>query len=184
MQFNTVTQQQLDRLPIPRNKWRLDLLLKPNRDAVTKKVHTGFETLETCWAEDRRRARALRQLPEQLRKVVGYDPVALAEVLEVGAQHKTVPACGASAAYMRDRRLAFLGSLLKLIDQNKDLEMLFISVTEREWCFDWHDDLTKVEEDIHYRSKRLLNSVRIWDFPGFLVACVNGVYDVGTGKIR
>jgi hypothetical protein len=184
MYFNTVTQEQLDALAMPGEKWRLDRLLESSRNPKAAKVTGGFETLDACWAEDRRRARALRQVSDELRTAFGCNAEALAELLERGAEQKIAPNSCASVAYMRGRRLAFLGSLLELIHNNKGLELGFVSVAEREWRFDLHDDVTTLEDNIRSQFRRLLNSVRIWDFPGFMVACVNGQFDVREQKTQ
>ena len=184
MYFNTINHEQLDALPTPEMKWRLDHLLRAHQDPRTGKITRGFETINACWEEDRRRAHALRQAPNEIKSAFGCDAGALADLLERGAEQKVAPATCASAAYMRERRLAFLGALLQVVHNNPNPELGLVSVSERGWYLDLHDDVVKLEDNIRDQFRRLLNSVRIWDFPGFLVACVNGQFDVHEKKIQ
>jgi len=61
MYFNTINHEQLDALPTPEMKWRLDHLLRAHQDPRTGKITRGSETINACWEEDRRRAHALRR---------------------------------------------------------------------------------------------------------------------------
>jgi len=184
MYFGTVTQKELNALPLPKTRWRLDHLLKARRDTETGKTLRGFETLDACWEEDQRRARALRQVPDEFKAAFGCNADDLADTLERGAKEKVVPYSCASAAYMRAQRLAFLGALMELISDNPDLELEFVSVAQDKWCLDYRSDLAELHDKVRGEFRSLLNSVRMWDFPGFLVACVNGQFDVQGQRIQ
>ncbi len=134
-QRNTV---ELDTLGVPGDKWRLDLLLQPGHNSVTAEPRRGFETLDACWAEDQRRARALRRPPEELYAgVKSCDPAGTAALLSQGVETRRIQKCSASAAYMRERRLAFLGSILKLVDDNPHFEVALITVSHPAWYFNF-----------------------------------------------
>jgi hypothetical protein len=96
-----------------------------------------FESLDACWREDLRRADALRKLPgsfyPHMRKQC--EPLELATVLTDAAEHQVIERCAASAAYMRDRRLALLGSILKLLDAQPQPKMAFVSISHIGWYF-------------------------------------------------
>jgi hypothetical protein len=95
-----------------------------------------FESLDACWREDIRRALALRRLPKSFYASIGEcDPLQLASVLAEAAEARCIAKCAASAAYMRDRRLALLGSLLKLIDDEAQTDLTFVSISHVGWYF-------------------------------------------------
>jgi len=188
MTFSEMTKEQFDNLTIPGDKWRLDLLLKPGSDPATGKVRGGFETLDACWAEDKRRARALSELPKEFYAGVdGCDPMATARLLNSAAEAKRIQNCSASAAYMRDRRLAFLGSVIKLVEDNPRLHVAFVTVTTDAWYFtlryNW-SILNYIATDYFH----LLNFGRLDpehpEGPGFSIAFLSGRYHPNAGHIQ
>lgn len=117
----------LDKLPLPTEEWRLDRLLP--QPAQTGRPFR-FESLEACWQEDIRRARALRSQAKILEEYkCDCDPLKLATLLTEAAENRRVEKCAASAAYMRDRRLALLGSILRLVHDQPQTEMAFVSIS-------------------------------------------------------
>jgi hypothetical protein len=56
-----LTSNQLEFLTTINQDRRLDVLLKPAGDLVIGSAQIGFETIDACLAEDRNRARALRE---------------------------------------------------------------------------------------------------------------------------
>lgn len=183
MEFAKLQQLCLDALEVP-DGYSLGRM-RPYRDRITDRRGPGFETLESCWAEDARRARALRDLPRQLCEgVFECNPSEIASLLEQGVADKQIPKHPASAAYMHGRRLALLGSILKLIHHNMHDDLGFFRITHPSWRLDLREQWfpPAIEEEDSF--DRLLSGVRLWDFPGFLIAFLGGVYDQPEKKIQ
>jgi hypothetical protein len=172
-----------DSLLIPDDRWRLDRLLGPSRRTASGRRRLWFESQEACWAEDIRRAQALRELPKALYEgVEDCDPEALAEILIDAARTRRVPKCSASAAYMRDRRLALLSSIYRLVDENPDTDVKFVTVGSPAWLFNlryqW-DLLRWVGLQFGYFHDYSLRSAS-----GFLIGCMRGIYDADAGNLQ
>jgi hypothetical protein len=181
--FEDWAYKRFDNLSVPGDDWRLDLLLKPGRNPATGKLHRGFETLDECWAEDQRRASALRRLPTELYDGVdGCDPTATAELLSQAAEARRIEKCSASAAYIRDRRLAFLGSILRLVQENPRIDVGLISVTHRAWYFNLRHNWSLLGE-IHAHFYELLDH-EVSCVPGFIITCLSGRYDPNARNIQ
>lgn len=104
----------------------------------------------------------------------GCDPAATADLLSHGAATKSVQTSSASAAYVRGRRLAFLGAVLKLIDDNPDVDLAFVTVSHPAWYFNLRYDwslLTCIPEDFWE-----LLEPRISTASGFLIVVPMGRY--------
>jgi len=177
MKLDEQQQLCLDSLEVPADEFRLDRM-RPYRDRTSGKRIRGSETLASCRAEDIRRARALRALPKEIYDgIFQSNPEEIARLLEQGSAGKQIPNHPASAAYMRDRRSALLASILKLIHQNVGDDLGFVRVTDPNWRFGLREKWLEPGVEDQDSIERLLGGVRLWDFPGFLVAFLTGLYD-------
>jgi hypothetical protein len=184
MKFDEQRQLCLDSLEVPADQYRLDRM-RPYRDRATGKRVQGFETLASCWAEDVRRARALRALPKEIYEgIFQSNPEEIAELLEQGAASKQRSKHPASAAYLQGRRSAFLGSILKLVHQSVGDDLGFVRITHPNWRFGLQEKWLEPGVEDQDSFERLLSGVRLWDFPGFLIAVLSGVYDQQEDKIQ
>src|SRR5689334_3976377 len=120
--FSQLEESELEQLTCPTNdRWRLDRLMGGLDSADNPGPR--FESLYGCWVEDRRRVNALENLPRQLYAGVngwdaeseeeryarkGCNPADIAKILSTGINTQRIQNCAASAAYMRERRLALL----------------------------------------------------------------------------
>jgi hypothetical protein len=142
-----------------------------------------FESLDACWREDIRRALALRRLPKSFYASIGEcDPLQLASVLAEAAEARCIAKCAASAAYMRDRRLALLGSLLKLIDDEAQTDLTFVSISHVGWYFtaryNWRMPNMLSEHVCDLFQDRILHE------SGLFVGFINGRYVPEANNIQ
>jgi hypothetical protein len=171
MDVTHITDEQLERLTLPSPEWRLDLLL----DGTSPAAHAGgsFEPVDACRGEDKRRANALRALPEEFSNSTNLDCGCSARVLDQWALTGAGPKSTASATYMRDRRLAILGRVLKLAHDNSSSGLALVSLSHPEWCLrpdrKWWPDV------IPLRLKNELSGISRTQ--GFLIAYQHCWYD-------
>jgi hypothetical protein len=174
---------QFETLAIPGDRWRLDLLAQASGTETNRKPF-NFETEEACWAEDDRRATALDQFPSELCEgLEGCSPRRTALLLAEGLVHKWLRPCAASAAYMRNRRLAFLGSILKLLDNNPQRDLAFITLTHPAWHFNlrynWHYPRFIANDFADFIDKIGVSSAA-----GFLISVLTGHYNPASRNIQ
>ena len=170
-------------LAIPGDAWRLDLLAEASKTESDRKPFS-FESEQACWAEDDRRATALRLFPRDLYQgLADCNPTATADLLAEGTVHKWLRPCAASAAYMRDRRLAFLGSILKLLDDHPQRDLAFVTITHPAWYFNlryhWEYPSGVVEDVFDFLEKG-----RVADADGLLIGVLTGRYCPAARNIQ
>jgi hypothetical protein len=174
---------EFETLTVPGDQWRLDLLADASRTTTNQKPF-GFETMEACWAEDDRRAISLNLFPRELCEGIdGCNPAGTARLLADGMVHKWIQRCSASAAYMRDRRIALLGSVLKLTEDNPQRQIAFITVSHPAWYFNLRHNWSyprRLSEDFC----DLLEGGNVLSASGFLVAVLSGRYDPAAQNIQ
>lgn len=184
--FYELSSYEFETLSIPDAAWRLDVLAQSNQQKTNSKTFS-FETEESCWAEDDRRATALRQFAMFHRPLYdglkGCNPEATADLLSEGLAHKWLRPCAASAAYMRDRHLAVLGSILKLVHNHPKRNLGFVKITHPAWyltlrqhwnypsCI-WEDTFDLIEKG------------GVFDVGGFMVGVMTGHYCPSAGNIQ
>jgi hypothetical protein len=171
--------EELDTLCTPEENWRLDLLNDQSKAGRAR----PFESLEACWREDVRRAEALRRLPRRLyAQDDDCDPLQLAAALSEAAEAQRIVKCAASAAYMRDRRLALLGSLLKLIDSAPQTELAFVCISHIGWYltprYNWRILSSLSEHLLDLFSDGPLRE------SGFFVGIITGCYEPNANNIQ
>ena len=169
----------LDRLPVPKDKWRLDLLLEqlPQNSRRAK-----FESPDACWREDVRRAHALRRLPSIYEHIAECNPLEVATSLSEAAKSRRIERCAASAAYMRDRRLALLGATLQLVDEHPPTEMAFVSISHIGWYLTPHYNWRILSQ----LSEHVADFFKDGPFsePGFFIGFISARYEPAANNIQ
>ncbi len=167
---------------------RLDLLVRPSRDATTGVALASFESIEACQAEDRYWAAALSEFDcSALPSVPECEAGELAALLDsIADPNRTTPtqSCLASSLYLRDRRIGILGATLDLVHAHPELDCAWVSAHHPCLCFDQHENWSGVIGEARTRLHRQLEVSGATTAPGFLIGFLNGNFDPRTEKFR
>ena len=186
MSSTRLTMTQLNSLPLPPNEFSLQALLPPMDDLEAAKILPGFESVEACINEDKRRTSALRKLPWtneycrwRLQRLVGQFEAGVT----VGAPALTL----ASALYMREQRLRIVGAILQLIHDEMGEEMrdvALIKVTCSNWRVDIGSFYSVYGPMLIKRFRSVLSKAGVCEARGYLIAYLQGHLDPRTHEFR
>jgi hypothetical protein len=173
---------ELSRLPMPEPRFNIASSLALV-EAGGKIKRSTFESVASCLAEDRRRARALEQgaWDELLERC---------SELRLRYLHETLSDCStdkewwwlnlsrASATSMRELRLRFLGAVIKFVSENEHRDSAWITVSDPSWRFSETDHFW---DEWQFHVPRLFRSVlrigAVMTAPGYLITYLHVVFD-------
>jgi hypothetical protein len=141
-----------------------------------------LETPTWCRVEDQRRVQGLWALKEDdWEHLYRYGPF-LAEWLEGGITSAVYEPHRASAISMRELRLRFLGAILDLLAQHKELSCQWITARHPAWRFGVKDryEWVDIGMSVPRQFRALLRLAGIMGAPGFLIAYMHTLFDPRT----
>lgn len=134
-----ITSKQLDALVVPSGSRLEEHITTTTATQPSRQIQARTERLEECRAEDRRRADGFEMFATKCSlwddETLPFDPKSAFYLLDRWASGECGASSVISATYLRNRRLALTGSIRKLMDNNRDLEVAFVSMTNPAWRY-------------------------------------------------